>query len=561
MKNFQKTFKSFLFTNRWLLLVLACVLLVYSPSLKNDFVWDDYDFVLEWQTPKDLGRNWQLLLAGDLPENYRYNYRPLRSLWYGFSYLGWGTNPVFYHLQAVLIHTLSTLVVILLAQTLTGSKNSGLLAGLIFGLHPIQSEAVLFVTASFDTIGNLFFGLSLYLLIRFTYKQDHRLKIASLIMAMLAMYTNELTLTLPVVIWAYVFFYKNQKRSVWQRLKITLNQTKSFLALTLPYIYMRFFVLNQTWSVYTMYDSLTAQVTLMINSVAHYIKLFFLPTNIGVIQEVYPGIYSFFMHDFNVHSPPPEPTLTHPQTIQSLLLLISLALAIYLFWRATKQKRLVLFAASLLVIGILPVIQIIPTASLFSPRYFYLSMIAVSLLLSNVVEHLLASIKTKLTKRIIFSCLGFTLLFWSGLVIIRTYDWSTSETLWKKTISQVPESSLAYNNLGRYYWFNQNKQKALDFLEQAVRLNPSNTTHRLFLAQAYYQEKNYRKAIEHIDYMSQREPNNFQYHLLLAEAYESAGELDKSISHYQEVVRIIPGNMEVVLKLRQLEKYVTNDNK
>jgi len=89
------------------------------------------------------------------------SYRPLCTLSFRLNYLlAEGFRPFGFHLGNVLLHTLSTYLVVKLARLLLRSTFSVILCGLLFSAHPIHTEAVAGIVGRADIIACVFYLVS-----------------------------------------------------------------------------------------------------------------------------------------------------------------------------------------------------------------------------------------------------------------------------------------------------------------------------------------------------------------------------------------------------------------
>jgi hypothetical protein len=72
-----------------------------------------------------------------------------------------GFNPHSFHLVNVLLHTLATYLFVVFSKGVLPTRLSVLLAGIIFALHPIHSEAVAGIVGRADILAAVFFLLAL----------------------------------------------------------------------------------------------------------------------------------------------------------------------------------------------------------------------------------------------------------------------------------------------------------------------------------------------------------------------------------------------------------------
>ncbi|MBI4537603.1 MAG: tetratricopeptide repeat protein [candidate division NC10 bacterium] len=142
------------FVSRQLCLVGLAALTLYAGSLAYDFVWDDYNIILQnphLETARHLPRFFTedvtSLTGGALHAVY---YRPLFWLSLFLDFQLWGRNPAGFHLSNVLLYTAVCLLVFLLARALLGPGQAALLAALLFVAHPAHVETVAWVSGRCD---------------------------------------------------------------------------------------------------------------------------------------------------------------------------------------------------------------------------------------------------------------------------------------------------------------------------------------------------------------------------------------------------------------------------
>ena len=144
-------------------LVALVAVAVYWGTLGHGFVWDDHIHIESAPFVQDPSNAGVLLSApfwlGHVAVEG--SGRPLLLA----SLLGdralWGDAPAGYHLTNVLLHAAAAAALTLLASALAVSWPVGLLTGLLFALHPVQSEAVCAVSFRADLFAALFVLLAL----------------------------------------------------------------------------------------------------------------------------------------------------------------------------------------------------------------------------------------------------------------------------------------------------------------------------------------------------------------------------------------------------------------
>ena len=152
--------------------IVALAGLLYLPTLRYDFVWDDKALIVENQdlsAPAPFGFFGQSFThwwakQGLVPNSY---YRPLVVSSFWLDRKLYGTRPLGFHLTNVLLNcVVGALVVFALAEMLA-SFWPALLGGLAFALHPAHVESVAFVSDRTDLAMTLFILLAFLALLRF----------------------------------------------------------------------------------------------------------------------------------------------------------------------------------------------------------------------------------------------------------------------------------------------------------------------------------------------------------------------------------------------------------
>lgn len=85
------------------------------------------------------------------------SYRPLCVLTYKLNHTVGGLKPIGYHLINVLLHCLSTVLVVKLARHILPDGISVVISGLLFASHPIHTEAVAGIVGRADLIACNFY--------------------------------------------------------------------------------------------------------------------------------------------------------------------------------------------------------------------------------------------------------------------------------------------------------------------------------------------------------------------------------------------------------------------
>ena len=140
-------------------LPLVCIVLItlalYFPSLKNGFVnLDDPMLVYENSAVQTLS----LKTIGYVFTSYDPElYIPLTFVSYQIEYALFGANPTAFHLTSLLLHLINVVLVFAVLELLLNKRAFALLGALLFAIHPINGEAVLWISARKDLLSTVFF--------------------------------------------------------------------------------------------------------------------------------------------------------------------------------------------------------------------------------------------------------------------------------------------------------------------------------------------------------------------------------------------------------------------
>ena len=140
------------------LLFVFCIVAVtvwgYYDTLDDFFIMDDFHMIRGHSNFKQFLKHWVSPVGGN-------SYRPLIDLLFVWDFYWWGWNPLGWHVSDLIFHIINVFLVYELAKYLTKSFYAGMVTGVLFGLHPGNSEAVIWISARMDVVCTTFFLLSI----------------------------------------------------------------------------------------------------------------------------------------------------------------------------------------------------------------------------------------------------------------------------------------------------------------------------------------------------------------------------------------------------------------
>lgn len=142
------------------LVLVAAIAVVYGNALNGSFLYDDNQLIVNNPLVKDLGRL-PVYFQTDL-FSYRAgvrvsnSYRPLHTLSNAVDYLLYGDDPWGFHLTNIILHTGVVLAVFFLVRRLSGKIAIAFAAALLYGVHPVNTQSVSYISGRADILMTLF---------------------------------------------------------------------------------------------------------------------------------------------------------------------------------------------------------------------------------------------------------------------------------------------------------------------------------------------------------------------------------------------------------------------
>ena len=183
----------------WLSL-FAATLLVYTPALQGTPLWDD-DAHLTKPALQSLHGLWRIWF--DLGATQQY-YPVLHSAFWLEHHL-WGDAVLGYHLVNVLLHAFSACLVVAIVKKL--ELPGAWLAGCLFALHPMNVEAVAWISEQKSTLSGAFCLAALLLYLHYDQSRRRRTWFLALGLFVLALLSKSVTATLPAAL-LVIFWWK-----------------------------------------------------------------------------------------------------------------------------------------------------------------------------------------------------------------------------------------------------------------------------------------------------------------------------------------------------------------
>ncbi len=478
-------------------------------------------------------------------------YRPLINISYYIDYQIWGMNPKGFRTTSLILHVLSCFVLFNLLIMLIKERYVAFLLTLLFALHPVNTEAVSWITSRNNIVVTLFGLSSLYCYIRAWEKGDGKAYILSVFCFAGAIFSKEFGVVLFPVFILYQRLLNKQKKDFWEELR-------GYLPIILIIVFYFILRKNVIGSLFTPSEVSNTLMRIFFSPylILFYLKLIFFP---------------YMLHSFIIG-------YFHPHMYLKIFLgILFLILACLVLWKY-RNNRIVIFSILSFFLALLPISNIIPTATitLISMRWLYFPMAFLFIAVSYVLLKLIS-----MNNRLL-SALVAAIMIYFGI-----YTYFMNKNLWHDGEIFFRQEAMNFNNF--YYadgfamsLLSQKKYKladkyfqlaishyqrpetyinysilllttgrpreALSYL-QKLESNPTTMTERgkAFnnAGMAYFVLKDYEKAINHFSKAVLYRPKEPKCWVNLGAAYGSIGNYRDSVKTLKKGLTILPGSIEI----------------
>jgi|MudIll2142460700_1097286.scaffolds.fasta_scaffold24936_2 tetratricopeptide (TPR) repeat protein len=510
---------------------------IYSNTLLNNFVFDDIGQVLENKWIRDIRYIHEIFISNvwefqGQATNY---YRPIMHVIYMINYYCYGLNPIGFHFTNVFFHAAVSVLVFLIAAKLFGKYpienpgaflNPSFIIGMLFVTHPIHTEPVAWVAGIPDISFTFFYILSFYLYICSNNEKIFHFRfVLSLVTFFLALLSKETAITLPVMIVAYDYLYKEYDISCLYRYRI--KHYAFYMIVMLAYFSLRFYALGGITPVKV---QVNANQVLGIFDIfplfIKYLEKLILPINLNILH-VYHPVKSFFEFKF----------------LYSVAITLLVVVLIFVW---TNRNKIVLLFTFFICVPLVPALYF-PALNIryynsFAERYLYLPSVGFVMLVYYMVR--LIYDNRKYHPFIMNSIFIVLIMSYSVVSINRNAIWREELTLWNDSIKKSPESSLAQYNYGNALKSLGKIDEAMEHIQIAIKLQPEIGHYRNSLAELYINKGHINQAIQQYLVAIDLQPEDAQAYNNLATVYAEYGALNKAIIYFEKAVFHQPYNAD-----------------
>ncbi|MCP4713993.1 MAG: tetratricopeptide repeat protein [Deltaproteobacteria bacterium] len=517
------------------LLLTTAIIGIYGQTADFGFVnFDDPVYVFE--NPNLTDGLTRASVSWALTAVYGATWQPLVWLSYLLDVELYGLSPGGFHLTNLVLHLINTLLLFAVMRRLTGSRWTGLFIAGLFGLHPLNVEAVTWVSERKGLLSTTMLLLCLLSYTRYARRPGLKQYLPIMFFFTLGLAAKPMLVTLPFLLLLLDFrpLSRMEKRLAGPRLLPGLIIEKIPL-----------FLLSAAACALAVYSQHAAGALAAMDIRPLGIRV----ENALVTYIVY--LVKFFIPaGLSAHYPIPLSfSLWQSAGAGTVLVLIS-GTAVYLARRLPW-----LFIGWFWYLGLLlPVIGLVQFGShALADRFMYVPMNGITLMLAMGAAacfRKLPLIKT--------GCIGGAIIIMAILSAVsfrQVQTWQNSQTLWTHALAVTEHNYPALYNLGHAYDQGGDSEQALRHYREALQINPDSAQTHHSIGVLLAAQGATLQSIEHYREALRLDPAAADTHNNLGNCYQRQGSLNLAIEHYRAALRSNPQRAQTHYNLGQaLEK-------
>jgi tetratricopeptide (TPR) repeat protein len=527
-------------------MLIAAVSAAYSNSLQGELIFDDVATIRDNPSIQQLWPLTTVLWPAD-QQGRTSDGRPLVALSLAVNYATSGLNVWSYHVFNLVVHIGATLALFGLArQTLLlpklsprfGQQATALACAiaLVWGLHPLQTQAVTYIVQRAESMMGLLYLLTLYFVVRGeTSPRPRRWHVAAFVACLAGMVTKEVMVTAPLVVLLYlwVFVFGSLRETLVQRWRLLVALASTWLllaALVLPQG-------GRGGSVDLGAPLSPARYSAMqLVAIVHYLKLCFSPS---------PLVLDYWK-EFEVSSA----RLAACGAILTALLAGTL-------W-ALKRQPWIGFLGSAFFLILAPSSSVVPIITqVMAEHRMYLPLAAVVALVVMLAylawQKLVGVLPAEAARRRLVRGFPVAVTALVALVLglqtwLRNLDYRTAFSIWTDTLAKQPLNPRPHSALATLYIESQRPEQAIYHLSQVIRLTEKHHLHHYVRGLLYLQRKELEKALADMDECLTLDPT-------FADAYVRRGMVYMEMKQPQQAIADFTRALELKPELTASYRY------
>lgn len=502
------------------LIITFSVILTYLPSFSGGFLHDDH-FLIRTnpliQSPPSLGAylfQEDGIIPGRSWENSHTGYyRPLVYFIHRMDYLIWGMNPRGFRLTNIVLHLFTCLMLFKVLCFLIKEPTTPFWATCIFALHPVNTEAVSWISSRNNILAALFALSCLYCFLKYCEDRKYPRLILTFLFFTLSVFSKEFGLALFPILMFYQFFFEKKEENILNKLAVYLP---------LIFIVLGYFMLRK---------AATGNWVVPFGSADLFQRLYFVPYLL--IWNIRLILFPFGLHNFIVQYP------ADYFNGQVLISVICFGAIVLMAWKS-RRDGLSGFAILSFFASLLPILNIFRTSSvtLVSMRWLYFPMIFAVFLFGGWVHRFL-QLKYFFSRAILAI---ITIYMGTYSFMLNKYLWHDESAFYSFEIHQF-QNEYYYGGLAENLFSRGDLVGAENYFKKAIETRPQTARNYINYAALALERNRAKAALETLKraenlIMTKRERG--EWYNNLGNAYFNLGKYTQAIGHIKEAITLNP---------------------
>lgn len=445
----------------WIILVLAAVI-PFAASLKGDFVFDDIPLLLAdpfYSSGHSFADCWKRDFWMDSMAQGLYRPITIFSYWLNAG-VGGMYSPSF-RIVNLIIHVITVLLIFKLAIRLGTGRYAAMLAGILFAVHPLHTEAVIPAFGRGELLCGMFIFLGFLL---HTYSSKNLLFSAgTAICLVFACWSKEHGVALIPLCLAYDIYAGRITVNKFPGMRWTFEYILYAVALV-PVAVSRLMATGSVIPAMTNFDAFFDNQLAICTPFVRILSAIWIQ-GIALCKFIMPYQLS---HDYSYAQLLPLKTM--PELAMGAILLgIFIALPFMIAYVFPRLKRQLVFFYACYVICVLPASNIItPTGTIFGERLFYMPSIWLCLAAAVVLVRHSQKFRSSTGLFIISS----VIVLLAARTYVRAGDWHDQMSISLAGVRTSPSSAKTWNNLAVQLAQSGDLKGAIESCDKAISIYP-----------------------------------------------------------------------------------------
>lgn len=560
-------------------IIIILGFIVFFNSLFNGFVWDDVGQIINNTKAHSIQNITSFFTGGTFDPGNNVDqlagtyYKPFMTVFFSLVYSVFGQHAFYFHFFQIILHIVNAILVFILFSHFF-SKKLSLFLSLVFLIHPMNVEPTVYISALQDVLF-FFFGMLAMLIVLKTNQPEKKPKFVSLIVTFLlllsSLLSKETGILFVLVVPIYVFLFHGKRFKQYF--------STSFLSMGI-YFGLRFFIgkiyLSSLHIAPIAAASMIERLMTVPKIILLYVYTFFIPINLSIAQMWV--VRNFSTRDVFI-----------PLILVSIFFLALLVIGVFIWRKKLSFTVYIFFTIWFLIglglhLQIFPLDMTFADRWFYFPMVGLLGVIGVS---ANNIKIKSANVKILVQAFIIVCIIIFSLrsvvrntnwnssysLFSHDVLInkdnfylqnklgIESYllgNNKDAKNHFQQSINLLPTAS-AFSSLGLVYMREGNLSQAEKYLDKAIQIDsryyPAYHNRTYILLKA----NNPKKALEVVQQALRIFPNNDQLWILMALAEYKIGHQQNAIQAITHAYNLLPTSYAKEVQNRMVRNQPIDD--